>query len=309
MALKIYKQPSIEVKTWREMGNLKFSTKVDIKQADKLLDYTNRILMLGSCFTTEIGALMRDYKFDVSVNPFGVLYNPCSIANSVERLTSCRHFVLEEVIQTNPTDATSAEKYATFWHHSSFARTSKEEFIENANKKLDESSVFLRNADTVIITLGTAWVFVNNANGEVVSNCHKRVAKEFTRKLLSVEECTLKLQEIADYLPDKNIIFTVSPIRHLKDGAHGNQISKATLLLSIENVVAQSPWCSYFPSYEIVLDELRDYRFYAEDMVHPSPLAVRYIFEKFKESNISPLAYKQMEDNMRLTKAENHIQK
>ena len=293
----------------RDMGEFKFSTKVEIKGAESLIDYNSRIVMLGSCFTTEIGNILKDYRFDVDINPFGVLYNPCSIAKSLKRLVQCKPFEVEEVIQTNPTDAHSAKKYASFWHHSSFAGTSPQEFLENANEKLETSSQLLKDADTIIVTLGTAWVFINKENGEAVSNCHKRLAKEFERKLLTIKECTEELSSIAEILPDKRIIFTVSPIRHLKDGAHGNQVSKATLLLAIDEIVAKYPWCSYFPSYEIVMDELRDYRFYAEDMVHPSAVAVKYIFERFKESNISPLSYKQMEMNMRLTKAGNHIQK
>ena len=291
------------------MGELKFSTKVEIKSAASLLDYNSSIMMLGSCFTTEIGNILKDYRFNVNLNPFGVLYNPCSVAKSIQRLAECRPFKLEEVIQTNPTDAISPAKYASFWHHSSFARTSPDEFVNNANEKMKTSSQFLKQSDTVIITLGTAWVYINKENGAPVSNCHKRLSKEFERKLLTVNECKEQLSKIAELLPDKKIIFTVSPIRHLKDGAHGNQISKATLLIAIDETLQKYNWCSYFPSYEIIMDELRDYRYYAEDMVHPSAFAVKYIFEKFKESNISPAAFKQMESNMRLTKAENHIQR
>ncbi len=291
------------------MGDFNFTTKVTAAQAANKIDYSNKILMLGSCFSTEIGRILQEYKFDVMVNPFGVLYNPSSIAKSVKRLLECRLFDQKEIIRTNPTDATSAARYASFWHHSSFSRTTEEEFMENANNALQQASSFLHQADTVIITLGTAWIYHHIATDATVSNCHKRVAKEFTRKLLTVESCKKELWEIASSLPDKNIIFTVSPIRHLKDTAHGNQISKGTLLLAIEETLKECPHCTYFPSYEIMMDELRDYRYYAEDMVHPSPLAVKYIFEKFKETNISPLAFKQMENNMRLTKAENHIQK
>ena len=291
------------------MANFNFTTKVAIKEGTGTLDYGSKIMMLGSCFTTEIGKIMQDYRFDVMINPFGVLYNPCSIANSVERLVACKEFAAEDVIQTNPTNPSAPKKYASFSHHSSFARLSAEEFLLDANKQLKEASSFLNESDTVIITLGTAWIYSNVTTGKVVSNCHKRLSSEFTRSILSLEECTHILKGIADLLPDKKIIFTVSPIRHLKDGAHGNQISKASLLLAIERVIELSTNCSYFPSYEIMMDELRDYRFYAEDMLHPSALAVKYIFEKFRESHISPLAIKQMEQNMRLTKAENHIQK
>ena len=291
------------------MANFNFTTKVAIKEGNGTLDYNSKIMMLGSCFTTEIGKIMQDYRFDVMINPFGVLYNPCSIASSVERLVADKEFTAADVIQTNPTDSSAPARYASFFHHSSFARLSGEEFLLNANGHLHTASSFIKEADTVIITLGTAWIYTYTATWKVVSNCHKRLSNEFERSILSLEECTATLKYIAGLIPDKKVIFTVSPIRHFKDGAHGNQISKATLLLAIDKVMSECQNCTYFPSYEIMMDELRDYRFYAEDMLHPSALAVKYIFDKFRESHISPLAIKQMEHNMRLTKAENHIQK
>ena len=291
------------------MGSFNFRTEVEIKKDAHTLDYSSKIMMLGSCFTTEIGKILQDYRFDVIVNPFGVLYNPASILSSVKRMQECNHFTAAEVIETNPADTHAQRKYASFSHHSSFARLSCEEFLRNANSCLEESNIFMKDADTVIITLGTAWTFRHIERNIIVSNCHKRVAKEFRRELLSVEECTAMLSEIAVLLPDKKIIFTVSPIRHFKDGAHGNQISKSTLLLAVDNTLHKYENCFYFPSYEIMMDELRDYRYYAEDMVHPSPLAVKYIFEKFRQAHISNGAIKQMTENLRLTKAENHIQK
>ncbi len=291
------------------MRDFNFRTKIDIRDEETGITYDSKIMMLGSCFTTEIGKILQDYRFNVMVNPFGTIYNPASILASLERIVSCRHFTEEEVIQTNPTDTLSPKKYASFSHHSSFARPTGAEFLENANRELEITSKWLGNTDIIIITLGTAWVFINNNSTEVVSNCHKRVAKEFTRKLLDINECSEILMKIAGMFSDKKIIFTVSPIRHFKDGAHGNQISKATLMLAIENVIKECSWCKYFPAYEIMIDELRDYRFYAEDMMHPSPLAVQYIFEKFRQSHISATAFKQMDVNLRLTRAENHIQK
>ena len=291
------------------MGNLNFSTPVELKKGELVLDYSNKIMLLGSCFTTEVGKIMQDYRFDVMINPFGVLYNPASILSSVKRMESGGNFTPEDIIETNPTDKGVARKYASFFHHSSFSRHSADEFLKNANTQLEISRTYLKDADTVIITLGTAWVFRHIDKGIIVSNCHKRVAKEFQRELLSVEECISILQEITDNLPDKKIIFTISPIRHFKDGAHGNQISKSTLLLAVNHVTNNNCQCSYFPSYEIMMDELRDYRYYAEDMVHPSPLAVKYIFRKFTESYISESSIKQMDGKLRLTKAENHIQK
>lgn len=292
-----------------EMENFKFRTEVDIKPQAAKLDYSSRIMMLGSCFTTEIGKLLQNYRFDVTINPFGTLYNPASIHSSLARMVENRPFTPDEVIHVNPTDACAAKKYASFYHHSSFARLSEEDFLDNANACLKTAHQRLVETDFLIITLGTAWVFVNNGDGKIVSNCHKRLAREFTRKLLTTDETAEILSSVAKMFPNKHIIFTVSPIRHFKDGAHGNQISKSTLLMGIEKLIGKYPHCCYFPSYEIMMDELRDYRFYAEDMLHPSPLAVKYIFEKFKLSHISETSFKQMEENMRLTRAENHIQR
>lgn len=288
---------------------MEFTTRVDIPKQSIKLDYSSKILLLGSCFSTEIGAMLKDYRFDVMVNPFGVLYNPSSVANSIEYLCTGKEFGQEDVIQTNPTDKTSACKYASFSHHSSFARTSAQEFLQNANEQLKVASDFIKQADTVIITLGTSWVYRWKESGKIVSNCHKRVAQEFERQRLSVSEVVGNLRKIVELLSGKRVIFTVSPIRHFKDGAHQNTISKATLLLAIEEALSQHTpdKISYFPSYEIQMDELRDYRFYAEDMLHPSEVAVKYIFEKFKESFIAQSEYEQMRLNLKQTKKEGHI--
>lgn len=285
-----------------------FRTKIDIPKQNFEIDYNSKILLLGSCFTTQIGEILQDYKFYTFVNPFGVLYNPYSIRNSIEFLTTDKEFTNKDIIQTNPTDKASPKKYASFFHHSSFARLSKEEFLENANEHLRKASQFLKAADTVIITLGTSWIYKLKENGMVVSNCHKRLSNEFTRERMTTSQVKQALENIINMLPDKKIIFTVSPIRHFKDGAHQNTISKATLQLAIEEVTEKyntSKIC-YFPSYEIIIDELRDYRFYAEDMVHPSDVAVKYIFERFKETFIPESQYEQMRQNLKITKREKH---
>lgn len=286
-----------------------FTTKVDIPKHSVQIDYNSKILLLGSCFSTEIGAMLKDYKFNVLVNPFGVLYNPCSVANSVGYLCSGKEFAQEDVIQTNPTDKISPCKYASFAHHSSFARESADDFLKYANEQLRCASEFFKQADTVIITLGTSWIYRYKESGKIVSNCHKRLAQEFDRERLSVKEVVDTLGMMCDQMQDKRVIFTVSPIRHFKDGAHENTLSKATLLLAIEEYISGSTHknVAYFPSYEILMDELRDYRFYAEDMVHPSSVSVKYIFERFKETFIPQSEYEQMRLNLKQTKKEGHI--
>ncbi len=274
-------------------------TKIDIAEPKSRISYKDKILMLGSCFSNEIGALLNESLFSIKVNPFGTLYNPYSIANSIDRLANCSEFKESEIIS-------SGEKYTTLYHHSSIFGNKKEIFLNDINCKLHNDSIFFKECSTVIITLGTAWIFRENSSGIVVSNCHKIKASNFSRELLSISECKAQISKIINILEGKKVIFTVSPIRHLKDGAHGNQISKSTLILALNELSAEGVNFEYFPSYEVMMDELRDYRFYASDMVHPSPIAVEYIFEKFKEHFISPSEYNKMKEGVKISKAISH---
>lgn len=264
---------------------LKLQTPVDVGRSRVPVSYGSRILMLGSCFADGIGQIMTDMGFDVRVNPFGTLYNPVSVVNSVGRLSSAIPFAEDECVQLGA----GSELFCSFSHHTAAARATKESFLADANAALSRDAVFFADADTVVVTLGTAWVFKRVLTGEVVSNCLKRDAREFTRERLSVKMCTVLLESLVTRFPDKRFIFTVSPIRHLKDGAAGNSLSKATLLLAVDAAVSAHPdRCDYFPAYEIMTDELRDYRFYAEDMVHPSSQAVNYIWERFCDFALAP---------------------
>lgn len=294
---------------------MEFTTKVQIPVQKDGITYKNRILLLGSCFADEIGRYLQDYRFRVMVNPFGTLYNPVSIANSLERLADGKEFTEQDIVINN-------RICTSFYHHSSIYGLSAGEFLTKANAALQESARFFREADTLILTLGTAYIYKHIARKIIVSNCHKVKASEFERKLLTPEECTGELKRIVKILQNKpgitlrRVIFTISPIRHLKDGAHGNQISKSTLLLGTETllnkVFAEAAGrdervsLHYFPSYEIMMDELRDYRFYGADMLHPSGTAVEYIFERFKAGFIEESCYPLMKEAIRLTKAMQH---
>lgn len=290
---------------------LKLQTPVTDDRCKVGISFNDRIMMLGSCFSDSIGRQLSDYGFNVCVNPFGTLYNPVSILNSVERLATGKEFTQEDCIMIGAGD----ERFCSFSHHTSFARASKEEFIENADKALNEAREFFLNADKLIITLGTSWCFRHNASGIIVSNCLKRNAAEFTRERLSVAEVTDALKRIQE-LTNAQIILTVSPIRHFKNGAHGNQISKATLLLGIEEFLAGCPVdlsmnprypAEYFPAYEIVMDELRDYRFYAEDMCHPSQQTVNYIRERFLDWALPKEEQDILKENIRTFRHGCHI--
>lgn len=260
------------------MEELKLQTPVEAGRSKVGVSLNDKIVILGSCFADNMGQKMVDLGFDVCLNPFGTLYNPVSVCNSVARLTSGIPFSKDECVQMGA----GAGLVCSFSHHTSFARRTEDEFLQVANASLKEASLRWKAASKVIITLGTAWIYEYTRSGETVSNCLKIEAKEFTRRRLSVRETATLLMNMIARHPEKEFMFTVSPIRHFKDGAHGNQISKSTLLLALEEVLAKFPErCEYFPAYEIVLDELRDYRFYAADMIHPSDQAVDYLWSRF----------------------------
>lgn len=260
------------------MEALKLQTPVEAGHSRIKISLKDRIFVLGSCFADNIGGKMHELGFDITVNPFGTLYNPVSVCNSIARLDSGIPFTEDDCVQMGA----GAGLFCSFSHHTSFARRTKEDFLQHANASLEAASRRWKEATKVIITLGTAWIYEYARSGEVVSNCLKIDAKEFTRRRLTVRNTAALLTNMLAKHPDKEFIFTVSPIRHLKDGAHGNQLSKGTLLLALEETIDKTPErCAYFPAYEIVLDELRDYRFYARDMVHPSEQAVDYLWSRF----------------------------
>ena len=272
---------------------MKLQTPVADEPCKVGISYEDKIMMLGSCFTDNIGKQLVDYGFDVCVNPFGTLYNPVSILRSVERLISGTPFTAEDCVQIGAGDT----RWCSFSHHTSFARASREGFLEHANMALKAAHEHFLSCTKVIITLGTSWCFRHKESYAIVSNCLKHPASEFFRERLSAAEVTEALRRIVELCCEssagvcpKQFIFTVSPIRHFKDGAHGNQISKSALLLGIDDLLAGLPadlsmnpfyFADYFPAYEIVMDELRDYRFYAEDMCHPTQQTVDYIRERF----------------------------
>lgn len=239
--------------------------------------------MMGSCFATEVGQRLIADGCDVTLNPFGVLYNPASICSAIERLESGREFVAADVICRVDDAAKGIRRYVSYSHHGSFARETPEAFLADANASLKASAAAFAAADTVIITLGTAWVFRLAATGEVVGNCHKVPAREFRRELMGVDEIAALLAAVIARHPEKRWIFTVSPIRHLADTLHGNQISKSTLLLAIDSVQKRFPEVVYFPSFEIMMDELRDYSWYSPDNgTHPTSAAVDIIYDRLK---------------------------
>ena len=261
---------------------MKLLTEIKITPLRQAITYGDGLLFLGSCFADEVGGLCRGLGFNAQVNPFGALYNPVSIAQSLKRLREGTPFTHDEVIEVG------GEFCCTFFHNTTFWSPSEAGLLERVNAGLAEAHAHFLQAKWVILSLGTAWVFREKASGQVVANCHKLPADRFLRERLTVDQCRETLAEMLQRWPDKQFLFTVSPLRHLKDGLHENQLSKSTLLLAVDALCQTHPNAHYFPAYELLLDELRDYRFYQEDLVHPTPQAVQYIWERFAEFAVNP---------------------
>ena len=254
---------------------MRFRTEIEIAPLVEGLEHDAKIFALGSCFAENISERLAKAKFSVTTNPFGVLFNPLSIANAIERLDDTRSFGVCDIRE-------GREGFFSFDAHSSLDGKTHTEIFANLNKAVAQGSKALHEADWVILTFGTAWVY--EREGKVVANCHKQPAKEFERRRLSVEEIVERYKTLFEgVLRDKKVVLTVSPVRHVGDGLQENSVSKAILRLAVEELVAKYENAHYFPSYEILIDDLRDYRYYADDLAHPSKMAVDYVWERFCE--------------------------
>lgn len=256
-----------------------FRTQVIITKPDFGIDHSTPMMLLGSCFSENIGNKLLEHKFRVKINPFGIVYNPLSAATVVKRLLSNKPFDETDLVFHNTV-------YQSFLHHGAFSHPEKSKCLQSISDSFADAAAFIRKTDVFLITFGTAYAYKRKSTEEVVANCHKFPSDTFTRDRLTVEtivrEWSGVIRAVSALNPAVKFIFTVSPIRHWKDGAHENQISKSILHLAItqlQEIFASG--LSYFPAYEILLDELRDYRFFAEDMMHPSTTAVDYIWERF----------------------------
>ena len=279
-------------------------TYIHIPKAPFRFSCTEQMLLLGSCFAENIGTRLAGNKFNVDINPFGTLYNPASIAAALRMLLHPQRFTAGDLFGHEGV-------YHSFAHHSRFSSTSETECLRNINDRLEASANGFRKTAYLVVTLGTAYVYRLKSSGEVVANCHKLPEKMFDRSMLTVTEIVSEWKELLLSLweqnPELKILFTVSPIRHWKDGAHGNQLSKATLLLAVDELQAAYPErIAYFPAYEIMMDELRDYRFYATDMLHPSELAIDYIWQRFTENFLSDETKGILKEWAEIQKAINH---
>ncbi|AWA28772.1 GSCFA domain-containing protein [Flavobacterium magnum] len=265
---------------------MQFTTTVPIPESHHKLDYKSCIVSLGSCFAERIGEKLGYYQFHHTVNPFGIIFQPLALAKIIRFAAIRKVFSEADVFHNN-------DAWHCFDAHSALSSVYRDGLIDNLNASVAQLSRGLEAATHLIVTLGTAWLYKHDQTNEYVANCHKVPQRYFSRELLSAEAVADSLRQIISSVysinPGCHIIFTVSPVRHIKDGFVENQYSKANLISALHKTLSASE-ASYFPSYEIMMDELRDYRFYAEDMLHPSQAAVNYIWQRFAETHISETA-------------------
>lgn len=267
---------------------MQFTTQIPISKSDSPIDYNSKILSLGSCFAENMAEKLAYFKFVNGVNPFGILFHPLAINEIIKRAVFNRAFIEKDLVFHNE-----------LWHcvdvHSDLSNVNKEELLTNLNALLTSTKEQIREASHIIITYGTAWVYRHRSSDAIVANCHKIPQQEFAKEILSIDAIDQAINETIRGIHlinhEAQIIFTISPVRHIKDGFEGNQRSKAHLIAGLHQVLnIKDDGVHYFPSYEIMMDELRGYRYYATDMLHPSALAIEYIWERFAHSWIVPSA-------------------
>lgn len=269
---------------------------VQIPASSWKIGYDDQILLMGSCFADSMCAKLHEHYFRVEGNPFGVLYNPASIAIAIEMARKSQTIEDKDLVE-------HGGLWHSMAHHGVFSDIDMAVVLDKCNGSIVALRQALENATVITITFGTAWVY--EYAGKVVGNCHKIPANQFVRRRMTVEEIVATWQPLVEAMPDKKWLFTVSPIRHVKDGLHENHINKGILLQAVEQLTKQTG-CSYFPAYEIMLDELRDYRYYAEDMVHPSSMAVEYIWQRLVETYMTADTQAEMKTLHQLWRDEHH---
>ncbi len=285
------------------MSKQTFRLSIPISPSPLALGYTSPVLFMGSCFAENMGSIAQQYKFPFCVNPFGILYNPFSIQLALERLVSGNAYTQEELHFFN-------EQWLSWQHHGSFSAMNAEECIQQINFSFKQAVSVLRSAKCLFLTFGTAFYYRLKSSGQVVANCHKVPAIQFDRQLLQVAEITTAIstciQQIRQFNPDLKVVLTVSPVRHWKDGAAQNQRSKSTLILAAHELCDQLDEVYYFPAYEIMMDELRDHRFYADDMLHPSQQAIDYIWQSFQKAFLTEESLPIMQEVKKIVQASQH---
>lgn len=286
---------------------MQFRTQIPISKTNNPIDYNSKIISIGSCFAENMADKFDYFKFQNVTNPFGIIFNPISIEKIISRVIKQEFYEEKDVFFYN-------ERWHSYEVHSDLSNTDRQELLETLNKAISESYKKLQEATHIIITYGTSWIYRNIESDEIVANCHKVPQKQFSKELLTVDVIQKSIQNTIDLIqtlnPGINFIFTVSPVRHIKDGFTENQLSKSHLFAALHQVLKahnpQNRTFNYFPSYEIMMDELRDYRFYTEDMLHPNSVAIDYIWHKFGENYIAENTISIMQEISEIQKSLRH---
>ena len=283
---------------------MKFQTTIPIKKSDFLIDYSSKLVSLGSCFAENMGDKFDYFKFSTITNPFGIIFNPISLEKIIIRSIHKKYFTKKDIFFHN-------EAWHCFEVHSELSNPNKTEFLTTLNQLIDITNGHLEKVTHCLITLGTSWVYKHIESDALVANCHKVSQKQFVKELLSVADIEASLKRIVSEIqvvnPNCKFIFTISPVRHSKDGFVENNVSKSHLITALYHFLSNATSSIYFPSYEIMMDELRDYRFYAEDMLHPNQTAIDYIWMKFSENYINEVEFETMQHVSEIQKALSHI--
>lgn len=283
---------------------MQFTTPIPISKYLNAIDYSSKLFCIGSCFAENMAEKFDYFKFQNTVNPFGIIFNPVSLEKIISRCVTKNYFTEKDIFYHND-----------LWHcyeiHSELSNPDKNELLTQLNNLVDFTNNQITKSTHLLITLGTSWVYKLKSTNEIVANCHKVPQKEFEKVLLSVEQIEQSLQNIISLVlqinPNCKFIFTISPVRHIKDGFVENNVSKAHLISAVYKTVnSQQSTINYFPSYEIMMDELRDYRFYAEDMIHPSQQAIDFIWIKFFENYIDEKEFALMNQVCEIQRALKH---
>ncbi|MBU4537543.1 MAG: GSCFA domain-containing protein [Weeksellaceae bacterium] len=283
---------------------MKFRTEVEIQNSHHKIEVEDHVFSIGSCFASEISDLMQTAQIQTLNNPFGTVFNPYSINNSLKKLHDAEFYTEEDLIKFN-------DEMISLDHHSSFNSRFVHQTLEKINQNIEAGNRFLQNTNWVVITYGTSFIYEFLPKKKLVANCHKIPGKYFEKRLLTNLEITDSIYETVTILKDickenVQILFTVSPVRHTKDGMVENNLSKSKLISAIHEILPQFENCHYLPVYEVLMDDLRDYRFYKEDLIHPNKQAVQYIWEKFGNAYFSDETMDFVEENFKIAKALDH---
>ena len=282
---------------------MELRTTFRIEPSPDKIAFNDRVMFIGSCFASSIGSQMKMGHMPVMINPAGSVYNPVSVCNTIETVLSGKEFVMDDLYFSDGT-------YLSFYHYTDFSSDDPVKVLSKINKVSKEALIFLKNTKFLFITFGTARIYRLKKTGMIVSNCHKLPGSRFESELLTINEIvdlwTKLLEKLFSQFPKLKIVFTVSPVRHWKDGAHGNQVSKSVLFLAVEELLKHYVKPQYFPAYELLMDDLRDYRFYDDDMLHPSEIAVNYIWDAFSRCYFEDKTIDIWKEVVKITMARNH---